>query len=180
MVRLRSATPPRRERFNEPSPASGSGRPFRRGRSRVAEPSSLPLRICTRDVLPMNGLSKGSMPTPERDDRTASRSGFQSEDGITVAFSSPPAMSASRDMPSGKTVSPARTLRKANGSEAFGGCTVRSAMSSAGGKKDISGRLMLTCTPGRRPHHWRRPTTPSSRMYSTPRNRPYSSRPNRR
>ena len=44
------------------------GRPFRRGRSRVAEPSSLPLRICTRDVLPMNGLSKGSMPTPERDD----------------------------------------------------------------------------------------------------------------
>ena len=168
------------ERFNEPSPASGSGRPFRRGRSRVAEPSSLPLRICTRDVLPMNGLSKGSMPTPERDDRTASRSGFQSEDGITVAFSSPPAMSASRDMPSGKTVSPARTLRKANGSEAFGGCTVRSAISSAGGKKDISGRLMLTCTPGRRPHHWRRPTTPSSRMYSTPRNRPYSSRPNRR
>ena len=80
----------------------------------------------------MNGLSKGSMPTPERDDRTASRSGFQSEDGITVAFSSPPAMSASRDMPSGKTVSPARTLRKANGSEAFGGCTVRSAISSAG------------------------------------------------
>lgn len=67
MGRLRSAKPPRRERFNEPSPASGSGRPFRRGRSRVAEPSSLPLRIWTRDVLPMNGLSKGSMPTPERD-----------------------------------------------------------------------------------------------------------------
>ena len=30
------------------------------------------------------------MPTPERDDRTASRSGVQSEDGITVAFSFTP------------------------------------------------------------------------------------------
>ena len=100
----------------------------------------------------MNGLSKGSMPTPERNDRTASRSGFQSEDGITVAASPPPAMSASRAMPSGKTVSPARTLRKANGSEAFGGCTVEIGdFQRRREREDISGRLMFHLYAGQTP-----------------------------